>query len=159
MTRPGLDDVLSGVQRLLQTEIVPALAEQPFLVEQVMYATAVLEYCKKAWPRAHLALAEEHTDLCATLRAVAEQAREVEDAGAFAAELRAAVEAEASDPAATPLDVLAEKNRTLRKEVSRAVQRLAERPDAGEARRLLDAYLARLAARQRAELELLGINW
>ncbi len=159
MTRPGLDDVLSGVQRLLQSEIAPALAEQPFLVEQVMFAAAILEYCKKAWPRAHLALAEEHADLCATLRAVAEQASALQDVGAFAAELRAAVEAQASDPATTPLDQLAERNRALRDQVSRAVTLLAERPDAGEARGLLDAYLGRLAARQRAELELLGIGW
>src|SRR5690606_8928266 len=59
--RPDLDDILSGVQRLLMNDFIPTLAATtPFLAEQAMYANLMLEYCKKAWPRMHLALAEEH---------------------------------------------------------------------------------------------------
>jgi len=159
VTKPDIGDILSGVQRLLQGELVPALAEQPFLAEQAMYATLILEYCKKAWPRVHLAFVEEHRDLCDTLRGVAlELARDAETAG-FAATLREALERHACDPAVTPLDVVAERSRALREHASRTVELLSGRDDGSPARRALDAYLARLAARQRAELDLLGIAW
>jgi len=159
MTKPDIGDILAGVQRLLQGELVPALAGEPFLAEQAMYATLVLEYCKKAWPRVHLAFAEEHRDLCDTLRRAAEELERDPGSAAFAASLRAAVDANASDPAATPLDVLAAHSRALREHVSRTVELLAGREDASAARAVVDAYLARLAARQGDELQLLGLNW
>jgi hypothetical protein len=168
--RPDLDDILSGVQRLLMNDFVPALmSATPFLAEQALYANLVLEYCKKAWPRMHLALAEEHGDLCATLGTAAGALR---GAGATpgAAAVVAAIDAElaggASDVTCSTLDTLAQRNRTLRELVSRVVVLLDAASDAarpGEpphaARTATDAYLVRAAARQYRELTSLGLNW
>ena len=55
--RPDLGDILSAVQRLLQAEVGPAVSD-PFVAEQLMYASLLLEYAKKAWPGEHLAVAE-----------------------------------------------------------------------------------------------------
>lgn len=164
--RPDLDDILSGVQRLLMSDFVPALAANPFLAEQALYANLILEYCKKAWPRVHLTLAEEHGDLCATLGAVHAALARDGAATALAAEIAAALEGGASDVARSTLDVLARRNQSLRELVTRVVAHL-DRAGAGAAgkagvaaaRAATDAYLARHARRQYAELELLGLIW
>lgn len=167
--RPDLDDILSGVQRLLMNDFIPTLAATtPFLAEQAMYANLMLEYCKKAWPRMHLALAEEHGDLCATLGAAAGALR-ADPSPAGSAEVAAAIDdalaGGPSDVTRTTLDALAARNRALRELVSRVVTAL----DAGDgsqtgaaphpARTATDAYLVRAAARQYRELEALGLNW
>jgi hypothetical protein len=106
--RPGLDDILAGVQRLLQNDIVPALLAAPFVAEQALYATVLLEYAKKLWPRLHLALAEEHGDLRATLSAVVAPLRaESIDGGTLAAAIAADLDGATTDVAATTLDALA----------------------------------------------------
>jgi hypothetical protein len=156
--RPDLDDILAGVQRLLLNDLVPALAEKPFLAEQAMYANLVLDYCRKTWSRAHVVLAEEHADLRATLAAVARQLGSGEDAEGLAAGIRRALDETRCEVATTTLDVVAAHNRTLRAEVSGAVAQLADAP-ASAARTMLDGYLERLAQRQHRELELMGILW
>jgi len=164
--RPDLDDVLAGLQRLLLNDFLPALATSaPFLAEQAMYANLLLEYCRKSWPRLHLALAEEHGDLCATLGASAGALREE----AAAKDLVAAVDAElvhgATDVTRTALDALAARNRTLRDLVARAVKLLDEPPEPpsgsawSAARAAVDAYLVRAAGRQYADLQQLGLIW
>jgi len=164
--RPDIDDILSGVQRLLQSEFVPALMQSaPFLAEQAMYATLVLEYCKKTWPRLHLVLAEEHGDLNATL-AIAVDHLAGDDAGhALATAIRAELSGDVTSVATSTLDVLARRNESLRALVSRVVELLDARVEAAAgtplaaARASTDAYLARHAARQYAELQALGLNW
>ena len=165
--RPDLDDILGGVQRLLQNDFVPALSTTaPFLAEQAMYATLILEYCKKTWPRLHLVLAEEHGDLNATLGNAAEQLAQ-EDAGhALATAIRAELSGDVADVTTSTLDVLARRNESLRALVSRVVELLdasAAEPTSGTplaaARTTTDAYLARHAARQYRELQALGLNW
>jgi hypothetical protein len=162
--RPNLDDILAGVQRLLQNDLVPALATTPFLAEQAMYATLLLEYGKKLWPRLHLALAEEHGDLRATLATVVAQLA----ADPAAATLAIAIERQLLEPttdvASSTLDVLAARNASLRDAVSQAVALLDEREAEHAApleavRATIDAYLQRHAARQYHELEVLGISW
>ncbi|MEW6268289.1 MAG: hypothetical protein AB1689_03210 [Thermodesulfobacteriota bacterium] len=163
MTRPDIDDILSGVQRLLMNDLAPALAEQPFLAEQAMYASLVLEYCKKAWPRAHVTLAEEHADLRATLDAVGRALREDADAHERCGTIGRALDETRCEVASTALDVVAAYNRTLRAEVSRIVTWLEGRPASTPAtlaaRAATDAYLGRLADRQHRELQTLGISW
>ncbi|HEY8517211.1 MAG TPA: hypothetical protein VIS07_17010 [Candidatus Binatia bacterium] len=163
MTRPDLADILSGVQRLLVNDVVPALADQPFLAEQAMYASVVLEYCKKTWTRAHLAFAEEHADLRATLETVLQALRDEPDARELCATVARALEDARCDVATTALDVVAEHARTLRGEVSRVVAWLGDRPASTPAtqavRAATDGYLARLAERQQRELQALGISW
>lgn len=159
--RPDLGDILSGLQRLLQNDLVPGLAT-PFLAEQAMYATLVLEYCKKTWPRVHLALAEEHGDLRATLDALASQLGALPTATDLAATIRKALAANAVDVAATTLDVVEEKNRALNEVVSEAVLLLdahAENGTSDAARATVDAYLRRHATRQKRELDALGLSW
>lgn len=164
--RPDLDDILSGVQRLLQTDFVPALMQSaPFLAEQAVYATLVLEYCKKTWPRLHLVLAEEHGDLNATLGTAADQLAGDPAGHALATAIHAELASDVTSVATSTLDVLARRNESLRALVSRVVELLDERPalEAGSAlaaaRATTDAYLARHAARQYAELQALGLNW
>jgi hypothetical protein len=164
--RPDLDDVLAGLQRLLLNNLLPALATSaPFLAEQAMYANLLLDYCRKSWPRLHLALAEEHGDLCATLAAAAGALRPE----AAARDLVAAVDGElaqgAADVTRTALDALAARNRTLRDLVARTVALLdaqAELPSGSAwaaARAAVDAYLVRAAGRQYADLQQLGLIW
>jgi len=164
--RPDLDDILSGVQRLLQNDLVPALMTTPFLAEQAMYATLLLEYGKKLWPRLHLTLAEEHGDLRATLSAVVAQLRPESPAGAtLAAAVAARLDEPADHVASTTLDVLAQRNAVLRGLVSEVTALLdahaSDAPGAPleAARATIDAYLQRHAARQYHELELLGLSW
>ena len=164
--RPDLDDVLSGLQRLLLNEFLPALAAtQPFLAEQAMYANLLLEYCRKSGPVVHLALAEEHGDLCATLAAAAGALRGEADARDVVAALDAELAAGAIRVADTPLDQLAARNRTLRELVSRVVVFLDVRAASGTsaapdaARAATDAYLVRAAGRQYADLQQLGLIW
>lgn len=164
--RPDLDDVLAGLQRLLVNDFLPALAaSQPFLAEQAMYANLLLEYCRKSWPLVHLALAEEHGDLCATLAAAAGALRADADARDLVAALDAELTAGATRVAETPLDQLAARNRALRDLVSRIVVFLDAHDDvqAGSpgatARAATDAYLARAADRQYADLQQLGLIW
>lgn len=163
--RPDLDDVLSGLQRLLMNDFVPALAAtQPFLAEQAMYANLLLEYCRKSAPALHLALAEEHGDLRATLAAAAAALRGDTAAHDIVAALDADLATGALDVARTTLDQLAARNRELRDLVSRVVVFLGA--GAGEsggtrtaARAATDAYLVRAAGRQYADLQQLGLIW
>jgi len=163
--RPDLGDILSGIQRLLTNDLVPALAATPFLAEQSMYATLVLEYCKKAWPGLHLALAEEHGDLLATLGTAAERLAQDSTAHALATAIRGELDGDVAGVTTSTLDVLAKRNESLRALVSRAIELLdaGTEPAAGSplhaARATIDAYLARHAARQHRELELLGLSW
>jgi len=165
--RPDLDDILGGVQRLLQSDFVPALMQSaPFLAEQAMFATLVLEYCKKTWPRLHLALAEEHGDLSATLAAVAERLAEDGAGHALATAIRSELAGDVADVTTSTLDVLARRNESLRALVSRVVELLDAATEPARsggalavARATTDAYLARHAARQQRELEVLGLNW
>jgi len=156
--RPDIDDILSGVQRLLQNDLVPALAAQPFLVEQAMYANLILEYCKKTWTRAHLALAEEHADLRDTLLAATRELAIDPAAADLTAGIRRALDEAACDVAATTLDVVAARNRALREQVTRAVEYLEAHPRPAASARI-EAYLARLAQRQYRELQQLGLTW
>lgn len=163
--RPDLDDILSGVQRLLTGDLVPALTGSPFLVEQAMYAALVLDYCRKSLPRVHLELAEEHADLRDTLGRASAHLRDAD--AELGAEIELALRDASVDVAVTPLDVVAEDNRVLRGLVDRAVALLAEREqDAAApgsplalARSEIDAYLVRLAARQGRALATLGLSW
>ena len=164
--RPDLDDVLSGLQRLLLNEFLPALAAtQPFLAEQAMYANLLLEYCRKSWPVLLLALAEEHGDLCATLASAAGALRAETGAGDLVAAVDTELAAGALRAAETPLERLAARNRTLRDLVSRVVVFLDAREGAAHgsphaaARAATDAYLVRAAARQYADLQQLGLIW
>lgn len=175
--RPDLDDVLSGVQRLLLNDFLPALAAaEPFLAEQAMYANLILEYCKKSWPTLHLSLAEEHGDLCATLAVAAGalrgDGRAVEVVGAVDAATTSGV----TDVTSTSLDALAARNGMLRELVSRVVILLDAQESAASddpqratspvtdgarqaARAATDAYLVRAARRQYANLQQLGLIW
>lgn len=163
---PDLDDVLSGVQRLLLNDFLPALAApEPFLAEQAMYANLILEYCKKSWPALHLRLAEEHGDLCATLGAAAGALRDAAYGRAVAAAIEAELAGGATDVARTSLDALSARNRALRELVSRVVIVLdaetsaASDPSHRNARAATDAYLVRAARRQYVNLQQLGLIW
>jgi hypothetical protein len=164
--RPSLDDILSGVQRLMQNDLVPALAATPFLAEQALYATLLLEYGKKLWPRLHLTLAEEHGDLRATLAAVVAELRpQSADGASLAGAVAAQLDEPPIDLSTSTLDVLAQRNAALRGTVSEIVALLdahtTEPPSAPleAARATIDAYLQRHAARQHHELEALGLSW
>jgi hypothetical protein len=164
--RPDLDDILAGVQRLLQDDIVPALAATPFLAEQALFATLLLEYGKKLWPRLHLVLAEEHGDLRATLSAVVGPLRaESTDGATLAAAIAADLDGATTGVATSTLDVLARRNADLRGLVGQVVALLDAHASLSPGasfegvRGVVDAYLARHAARQFHELEQLGISW
>jgi hypothetical protein len=164
--RPSLDDILSGVQRLLQNDLVPALVATPFLVEQTLYATLLLEYGKKLSPRLHLVLAEEHGDLRATLAAVVAPLRsDSPDGATLAGAITGRLDDTTSDVASSTLDVLAQRNVSLRALVSEVVALLdahdTPSPSAPfeAARAIIDAYLRRHAARQHHELQVLGVSW
>lgn len=164
--RPDLDDVLSGVQRLLLNDFVPALARvEPFLAEQAMYANLILEYCKKSWPTLHLVLAEEHGDLCATLTAAAGALRDDGSASETVAAIDRELASGITEVARTSLDALAARNRALRDVVSRVVILLDAQPTSAAAsahkaaRSVTDAYLVRAASRQYASLQQLGLIW
>jgi hypothetical protein len=156
------------VQRLLLNDFLPALgASAPFLAEQAMYANLILEYCKKVAPAQHLALAEEHGDLCATLGSAAAALRADAGAGDVVAAIDAELAAGRTDVAGTTLDAVATRNRTLRELVSRVVVYLDRHDDAASAaaavravaRSTTDAYLVRAADRQYAALQQLGLIW
>ena len=162
--RPDPDDLLSGVQRLLLNDFLPALAATaPFLAEQAMYANLLLEYCRKSGPGLHLALAEEHGDLRATLGTAAGALRPDATARDVVSALDAGLSDAATDVTRTTLDALAARNRALRELVSRVVVFLDAQPDAGDARQAAraatDAYLVRAADRQYASLQQLGLIW
>ncbi len=162
--RPDLDDLLAGLQRLLMNDFVPALATTaPFLAEQAMYANLLLEYCRKSAPGLHLALAEEHGDLRATLGTTAGALRADPDTRDVVTALDAELSGTATDVTRTTLDALAARNRTLRELVSRVVVFLDAQSDAGganqAARAATDAYLVRAADRQYASLQQLGLIW
>ena len=162
--RPDPDDLLSGVQRLLLNDFLPALAATaPFLAEQAMYANLLLEYCRKSGPGLHLALAEEHGDLRATLGTAAGALRADSAARDVVSALDAGLSDAATDVTRTTLDALAARNRTLRELVSRVVVFLDAQSDAGDARQTAraatDAYLVRAADRQYASLQQLGLIW
>ncbi|MBY0273941.1 hypothetical protein K2Z84_01275 [Candidatus Binatia bacterium] len=175
--RPDLDDVLSGVQRLLLNDFLPALAASaPFLAEQAMYANLLLEYGKKTWPTLHLALAEEHGDLCATLASAAGALRGDTRASELVGAIDAATTSAVTDVTRTSLDALAARNRTLRELVSRVVILLDAQESAASdhpqrathsaadgprhaARAATDTYLVRAARRQYANLQQLGLIW
>ena len=154
--RPDLGDVLSTVQRLLQAEISPAL-EDPFVREQVMYATLLLEYAKKAWPIEHRAIADEHRDLDTTLRAL------LPHLASLPGDVPAG-NARADRPDAA-LDAIMERDRGGRQLVDRAVALgtpSSERVAADARERLhttIDGYLVRSASRQEAAIALLGFAW
>ena len=186
--RPDLTDLLSGVQRLLQGEIGPALAD-PFLQEQAAYASLLLEYAKKAWAREHLAIAAEHADLSACLTAVAAplEALPGEEGRSLAREVRSALAATA--PAAvwvaeTELDRVLAVDRERRALLERALavvesaadRHAADSPGQGAlggeataasevgagvatARAAIDGYLVRAARRRDEVLATLGIAW
>jgi hypothetical protein len=165
--RPDLGDVVSGVQRLLQTEIVPTLRDE-YAQGQATYALILLEYVKSTWSRQHLAVAEEHGDLAATLTAVAgalDGLAEPETA-ALAAEARAALAGHVAPVSATPLDAVLEVDRARRDILERCVRLLdalapasLETGAGATARSAVDAYLVRAAARQEAALKVLGLIW
>jgi uncharacterized protein YdbL (DUF1318 family) len=165
---PDIDDVLSGVQRLLLNDFVPTLAASaPFLAEQAMYANLILEYCKKRAPEQHLALAEEHGDLCATLDGTAAALRSDTAASDVVAAIDAELASGRTDVARTTLDTVATRNRALRELVSRVVVYLDHHDEPASpavavrvvARRTTDAYLVRAADRQYAALQQLGLIW
>jgi hypothetical protein len=164
--RPDLGDVVAGVQRLLQNEMVPALGD-PYLQEQAAYASLLLEYVKSAWTREHIAIAEEHADLAACLRAIGSALRANEDAPAqlLADEVSAALEAHVAPVADTPLDRVLEVDRERRALLEQALRLLdgpapapAGRPIAA-ARDAIDGYLVRTAGRRDAVLRALGVSW
>ena len=166
--RPDIDDVLSGVQRLLLNDFLPALAASaPLLAEQAMYANLILEYGKKLAPTQHLALAEEHGDLCATLGSSAAALRADTAATDVVAAIDAELAAGRTDVAGTTLDVVATRNRALRELVSRVIVHLDRHDDPasvaaaahGVARATTDAYLVRAADRQYAALQQRGLIW
>ncbi len=163
--RPDLDDVLSAVQRLLQAEVMPSVAD-PFVAEQVMYASLLLEYAKKAWPIEHQAVSEEHRDLDATLRALMPLLAALP--GAVAADLLREVRAHLSATAAegsASLDAVLARDREGRGLLDRAIPlgRASSEPAGADARAKLratvDAYLGRAARRQEAAIALLGFTW
>lgn len=162
--RPDIDDLLSGVQRLLMNDFLPALATTaPFLAEQAMYANLLLDYCRKSGPGVHLALAEEHGDLRATLGTAAGALRAEPTARDVVAALDTELSGAATDVTRTTLDALATRNRTLRELLSRVIVFLDAQSDAGAARQAAraatDAYLVRAADRQYASLQQLGLIW
>lgn len=165
--RPDLSDLLSGVQRLLQGEIVPALSD-PFAQEQATFAFLLLEYVKKAWPREHLVVREEHEDLCATLAEITTRAAELPSAEARAlADALGALTAASDVPASeVPLDSLLAADRERRAALEKAVElvdRLEQGTGSGPSiealRASIDGYLARQAARHEAALRVLGVGW
>jgi len=167
--RPDLSDLVSGVQRLLQTEVLPHLPDG-YLQEQTAYATLLLEYVKNAWSREHLAVAEEHADLARCLAALAEAlgASAEHEARAVAAAASAALAAHGEAVADTPLDRVLAIDRERRAIVERAVAALDRSDAAGRgsdgarvaaAQAAIDAYLVGAAWRRDAALKLLGVSW
>lgn len=164
--RPDLGDVLSAVQRLLQAEVAPALAD-PFVAEQVMYASLLLEYAKKAWPAEHVAVAAEHQDLDSTLRALLQPLAALpgEAPAVLLREVRAHLGASAGLGPSARLDDVRSRDREGRALLDRAIGLGSPSPErAGvDARALLrsmtDAYLVRAARRQEAAIALLGFTW
>ena len=164
--RPDLGDVLSTVQRLLQAEISPAL-EDPFVREQVMYATLLLEYAKKAWPIEHRAIADEHRDLDTTLRALLPHLASLpgDVPAGLLRDVRAHLAASSADRPDAALDAIMERDRGGRQLVDRAVALGTPSSEcvAADARERLhttiDGYLVRSASRQEAAIALLGFAW
>lgn len=168
--RPDLTDVLNGLQRLLQSELAPALPD-PFLQEQAAYASLLIEHVKASWPGEHLAVGIDHDDLRATLAAIAAPLAELE--GGAARELATAVrDALAAPPptvAEAPLDQVMAIDREWRGILERTLALLddlaagapASPPvaAAGALRAAIDAYLARDAARAEGVLKRLGFGW
>jgi hypothetical protein len=161
--RPDLSDVLSGVQRLLLSEIVPALGAQPYAQEQATYATLLLEYVKNAWPRQHLELAVEHADLRDTLQRLgaALVAAGNESASALGTKIAAALDAERVAAAEVAVDALMERDRALRGLLGEAIRTLGDGSALGgrAALAIVDAFLARDAERRDAARLALGVNW
>lgn len=165
--RPDLGDLIAGVQRLLQTEIVPALSD-PFLQEQAAYASLLLECCRKSWVGEHLAVAAEHDDLRTTLGAMLEGLVRWPDepAAELAAASRAALAAMDVVVSQTSLDVVLAADRDGRGCIERAIALLdglagsaAQTDPARSMRASIDAYLVRHAERRHAALAMLGIGW
>ena len=164
--RPDPSDLIAGVQRLLAQEIVPALADTPYLQEQATMACVLLENCRNLWPRLHLVVGAEHDDLCATLDRLAPPLAAAADTGlaALAREVRAAIDRDRSAATDRPLTEVLETDRGLRELVSRATRLLGD-PVAGEsverrtARDEISAYLCRFAAREADLVSALGLGW
>jgi len=164
--RPELGDVLSAVQRLLQSEVAPSVSD-PFVAEQLLYASLLLEYAKKAWPVEHLSIGEEHRDLESTLRALMPSLASLpgETAAELLREVRGHLGASAADGAALSLEQVLARDREGRRLLDRAIPLgVASADRAGAEARIrlrntVDAYLVRAARRQEAAIALLGFSW
>ncbi|MFM7142372.1 MAG: hypothetical protein ACKOCT_14585 [Alphaproteobacteria bacterium] len=164
--RPDLGDILSAVQRLLQSEVGPAVSD-PFVAEQLMYASLLLEYAKKAWPLEHVAVSDEHRDLDATLRAVMPHLAALpgESASRLLREVRSHLGGSAAVAATEPLDAVLARDREGRALLDRAIPLGGPSDDRagadarGRLREAIDAYLVRSARRQEAAIALLGFAW
>jgi len=164
--RPDLGDILSAVQRLLQAEVMPAVSD-PFVAEQLVYASLLLEYAKKAWPQEHQVVGEEHRDLDSTLRALMPLLASLP--GSTAADLlrdvRGHLGASSADGPGASLDAVLARDREGRGLLDRAIplgRPSDERAGADARTRLrstIDAYLERAARRQEAAIALLGFSW
>lgn len=163
--RPDLGDILSAVQRLLQSEVAPSVAD-PFVAEQLMYATLLLEYAKKAWPVEHESVVEEHRDLDSTLRALMPLLAALPGPAAsdLLRDVRGHLAASSAD-GSKPLDAILSRDREGRGLLDRAVplgRSSAERAGADARARLretVDGYLVRAARRQEEAIALLGFSW
>ena len=164
--RPDLGDVLSAVQRLLQSEVAPSVTD-PFVAEQLLYASLLLEYAKKAWPLEHISVAEEHRDLDTTLRALMPSLASLpgETAAELLREVRGHLGASAADGTELSLEQVLARDREGRGLLDRAIPLGAASADRAGAeartrlRSTVDAYLVRAARRQEAAISLLGFSW
>jgi hypothetical protein len=164
--RPDPGDVLSGIERLLLQDIVPALAGSPYLQEQATMAGVLIQHMKNAWPTLHLNAGAEHDDLVATIERVVDRLAGCDDRrlGEWVRAGRAALAGSVFDPRTRRLDEVMAGDRELRRILCELIEKLGDRregedPHVVTARHEIDSYLARYAVRESDLVRALGLGW
>jgi hypothetical protein len=146
---PMFPDVIRGVQHTLMQTIMPDL-QTDYAREQIGAVLLLLQHLLDRWDRAHESLQEEHADLRQTLAGIAGAA------GPTGGRIGGTEGATVDDDTPRSGETLLAEIRELRARLSVVMDTVSAD---SEARRVIDAFLVRQLARERAVVANTAPTW